>query len=119
MEVCVHGVWGSVCDDGWDKTDGLVVCSQMGYPRAGYKSALEKYYSFHLHSYISCTLSEPIIFLKSYFGESQYPLVYSNMDCEGWEESLGECKKNVYLSLACSGGNTAGLLCRDSKLHLQ
>ena len=40
VEVCVHGVWGSVCDDGWDKTDGLVVCSQMGYPRAGYKSVL-------------------------------------------------------------------------------
>ena len=35
VEVCVHGVWGSACDDGWDKTDGLVVCSQMGYPRAG------------------------------------------------------------------------------------
>ena len=50
VEVCVHGVWGSVCNDGWDKIDGLVVCSQIGYPRAGYKLVLVKYHSSHIHS---------------------------------------------------------------------
>ena len=35
VEVCVNGVWGSVCGEGWDKTDAHVVCKQMGFPDLG------------------------------------------------------------------------------------
>ena len=35
LEFCVNGVWGSVCDDGWDKTDAHVACIQLGYPELG------------------------------------------------------------------------------------
>ena len=31
VEACLNGVWGSVCDDGWDTTDGHVVCKEMGF----------------------------------------------------------------------------------------
>ena len=31
VEICVHNVWGSVCDDGWNRADANVACGQLGY----------------------------------------------------------------------------------------
>ena len=34
-QVCVNGVWGSICDSGLSSTDGQVICRELGYHDIG------------------------------------------------------------------------------------
>ena len=31
IQICLNNVWGTVCDDLWDRNDATVVCNSLGY----------------------------------------------------------------------------------------
>ena len=33
-EVCVDGIWGSICDNSWNSVDGYIFCKTLGYDGA-------------------------------------------------------------------------------------
>ena len=87
VEVYHNGVWGTVCDDGWNITDASVVCRQLGY--TGATSAL----SF------------------AYFGEGSGPIHYDDVACNGNETRLADCSHRGIGSHNCVHYEDAGVVC--------
>ena len=86
VEVYFNSVWGTVCDDGWDLQDAMVVCRQLGYGSA--VGALE----------------------FAAFGEGSGPIWYSNVLCSGNESNLTQCS-NATAENNCAHSEDAGVIC--------
>ncbi|XP_021154820.1 T-cell differentiation antigen CD6 isoform X1 [Columba livia] len=87
VELEQGGVWGTVCDDGWDVTDGDVVCRQL---RCGWAVR---------------------VLANSAFGRGTGPILRDDVGCEGHEQHLGDCPAT--LDHDCSHKEDAGVVCSE------
>ncbi|XP_019860896.1 PREDICTED: deleted in malignant brain tumors 1 protein-like, partial [Amphimedon queenslandica] len=73
VEVCNHGAWTSVCDNGWGYQEAFVVCRQLGLP---------------------ATDAQPVHYYNS-FGYGHGIPTLNNWRCIGNESSLNDCLKST------------------------
>ena len=66
--------------------------------------------------YYNQSPSEPTVYKNSYFGDGSVPIVYSNLGCHGYENTVLDCSREEFGSFSCSRNNIAGVTCQDSEL---
>ena len=86
----LNNTWGTVCDDGWDDHNALVVCKQLGF---GDKATVV---------HISSSLSGAI------------PIWLDNVDCSGNEDKLIDCRHSGVGKHNCDHGQDAAVICRGN-----
>ena len=76
-----------------------------------------KIFSIMLHFY-AIALAEPTVYTNSKFGDGYGPIVYSYMQCNGWEKGITDCPKYEYLQFTCLRTSLAGVLCHDGSFYM-
>ena len=101
VEVQHNGVWGTVCDYGWDLSDAQVVCSQLGLGKAS--AAMD----------------------DAFYGQGTAQIWLHGLNCIGSELSIGNCSHRGWADYTyhyyCGHENDAGVKCSSgmqfSQLH--
>ncbi|XP_071485279.1 scavenger receptor cysteine-rich domain-containing protein DMBT1-like [Diadema antillarum] len=92
VEVLYRGRWGTVCDDQWDRRDAAVVCRMLGFPAAIRAVSGAR------------------------FGRGQGRIVLDNVQCQGREQNLADCRHNGFFQHNCQHTEDAGVVCAGSTL---
>ena len=87
MEVYHNGVWGTVCDDGWDLNDAQVVCRELGFGTA----------TAAIH--------------RAFYGQGSGPIWLSYLSCIGTEWTIGNCSHRGWGYHHCGHYEDASVNC--------
>ncbi|XP_034519436.1 scavenger receptor cysteine-rich domain-containing protein SCART1 isoform X4 [Ailuropoda melanoleuca] len=90
VEVLHRGVWGTVCDDGWDLRDAHVVCRQLGCGQA-----------------LRALGAAP-------FGAGSGRIWMDQLGCSGHESELWQCPSGGWGQQDCGHKEDAGVVCSGS-----
>lgn len=52
---------------------------------------------------------------SSQYGDGDGAIIYSNLDCKGFENDISACNKSSYGEFTCSRNNVVAIKCKDSE----
>ncbi|XP_073669187.1 scavenger receptor cysteine-rich type 1 protein M130-like [Paramisgurnus dabryanus] len=91
VEVLHDGQWGTVCGNGWDLTDAAVVCREL-----------------------DCGDALGI----SHFGSGSGPIWMDDLDCNGSESTLINCRSREWGVSDCAHDKDVGVICSNLSVRL-
>ena len=110
MEICISGVWGTVCDDSWDDNDARVVCRRLGLV-----DDCKKCFHKLIASFYSCFIVATAHHYAR-FGQGEGPIHLDGLRCTGEEESLLDCCHRGVGNHSCGHYEDGGVLCYNGEL---
>ena len=84
------GVWGTICDDEWDRNDAQVVCSELD-------------------------LGHPITINSTIYRQGSGQIWLDDVDCVGNEQTIGNCSHRGWGSHNCNHRKDVGVKCNFGK----
>ena len=87
VEVFYNGIWGTVCDDGWDLREAEVICTELG-------------------------LGEALAAIPSaFYGQGSGQILLDDVNCVGNEGTIANCLHSGLEFHNCSHKNDASVNC--------
>ena len=87
VEIMYQGIWGTICDDGWDDIDAAVVCKELRFFNG-------------------------VATRQAQFGSGTGPVWLRRVSCSGNESKLSHCiHTGAGNTLRCSHARDAGVQC--------